>query len=77
MITTHLEMTDTGSVYQRNCPDTDAEYLGKIDDIDACPWEFLNEWRWLQDEWLDQVKFADQCRQAEAAAYSSHIGNPR
>ncbi len=76
MRTTHLELTDTGKVYKRN-PENDDEYLGRIDDIDACPRDLLREWRYLQDELEDQRRFADGCAWTARNAWSMAQGDSR
>lgn len=63
---------DTGSVFLR-ISDGDDEYLGHIDDEDACPWEHVEEWVWLAAEIDDRRKFADACERTTLSSYYERL----
>ena len=58
---------DTGSVYRRTGRE-ELEWLGHIEDDDACPWECRDDWAVLLDRWRDAAG-GGHAREAEWSYY--------
>ncbi len=59
---------DSGSVYRR-IPDGDDEWVGHIDDDDACPMDLIGQWTFLRGEIEDARRLGDGIKAAALHAF--------